>query len=75
MITDRVVNRIPALNNFSANALGRLEGQQRMSEGMVPDNVSALGDFGGDVGPLVHIAPDHKKRGMNVMLRQNVNQM
>ena len=42
---------------------------------MVPDYVSAPGNFGGDIGPLVHVAPDQKKRRLNVMSRKNVEQI
>lgn len=42
---------------------------------MVPDYVSALGNFCGDIGPVVHIAADHKKRGMNVVSGENIEQM
>ena len=75
VFTDRVLNRIPALRDFAANALARLEGQQRMREGVVPDDVSALGDFGGDIGPLMHIAADQKKCCMNGIPGQNVKQV
>jgi hypothetical protein len=46
-----------------------------MSEGVVPDYVSTLGNFGGDVGPLMDVAANQEERSLNVMPRQNVKQI
>ena len=45
-----------------------------MSEGVVPDHMSGLHQFANDVRPLLHIASDQKKRGVNIVPGQNVQQ-
>src|SRR6185437_3369484 len=69
------MNRSPALSNFSADARRRVERQQRMSEGMVPDYVSTFGNFNRDIWPLMHIAADQKKSSMNVVPGKNIKQV
>src|SRR5690242_17223141 len=46
-----------------------------MREGVIGDYVSALLHFQCNVGPLANVAPDHEKRCLNVMLRQQVEQV
>ena len=46
-----------------------------MSEGVIADDVSAPGNFGGDIGTLVHVAPDHEKTSRERYVGENVEQM
>ena len=54
--------------------LRTLESQQRMSEGVVSDDVSGFHQFANDVWTLLHVAPDQKKCGVNIVPRQYFQQ-
>jgi hypothetical protein len=43
-----------------------------MSKGVVPNYMSTLRDFDGDIRPLAHITANQKKRGTNVMPGKNI---
>src|ERR1700730_2477068 len=45
-----------------------------MGEGVVSDNMSRLHQFTNDVRPLLHVAPDQKKRGVKIVPGQHVQQ-
>src|SRR4029077_15866049 len=45
-----------------------------MGEGVVSDNMSSPHQFTNDVRPLLHVAPDQKKRCMNIVPGQHVQQ-
>src|SRR5258708_30637446 len=45
-----------------------------MGEGVVSDNMSSLHQFANDVRPLLHVAPDQKKRGVKIVAGQHVQQ-
>jgi len=46
-----------------------------MGEGVVANYMPPLCNLGDNIRALANIAPDQKKCGMNVMLRQNVEQI
>jgi len=46
-----------------------------MSEGVVPDSVTAFPNLGDDVRSLAHIPSNQKKRGLNAMPGENIEQM
>src|SRR5689334_9273144 len=46
-----------------------------MSEGMIREDVPAVLDLKCNVRPLANIAANHKKRGMNVVLRENFEEI
>jgi hypothetical protein len=75
MLPDGIMNGIAALSDFATNARRGLEGEQRVSEGVVADYVSTPGNFGDDVWTPTYIAANHKKGGMNVMPGENLQQM
>src|SRR5258705_8167381 len=45
-----------------------------MGEGVVSDNMSSLHQFTNDVRPLLHVAPDQKKRCVKIVPGQHVQQ-
>ena len=75
MLADSFVDRITASDDFLSNAGSGLNGKQRMGEGMVANYMPLSCDLGDDIWPLPHISANQEKCAMNVMLRQNVEQL
>ncbi len=63
-----------AIVELRSEFLRTLEDEQRMAEGMVPDDMPGLHQFTNNVGPLLHVASDQKKRGVNFVPGQHVQQ-
>jgi hypothetical protein len=70
-----VVQRLLTLLQFSADLPSRGEDQIGVIEGVIADRMASLGDRACDVRPLFHVATDQKKRSVDAVLSQGLQQV
>lgn len=75
MLAYGVGERSLALREFVPNSGSRLQSQKGMSERVIANNVPSPCDLSCDIGPLLHIAPDHKKSRTNLVAGEDVQQI
>jgi len=63
-----------ALGEFTTDLGFGFDDEQRMSEGVVADEVAGSGDFAGDFGALLNVAADEEKSRSNIVAGEDVEQ-
>jgi hypothetical protein len=75
VFTHRRADRLTALRDFVADRFGRFKNQQGVTECVIADRVSALGNFSNDVRPLAHISPDQEKGCPHLVPGKHIEQL
>src|SRR6266498_1773941 len=75
MLANSARDGFTTLLKLLANRGERFEREKGMCERVIADHVAAFPHFQGNIRPSPNVTSDHKERRMNVVLRQNVEQM